>query len=118
MTPSLNVGLLGYGYASATFHAPLIASVPGLKLAAISSSRPADVRAHWPDVQICETPEALIARPGVVLSRTQLEEKLFSWKDDVSSNAVEVYVHGLRKKLGAGLIVNVRGVGYMVPKGS
>lgn len=60
--------------------------------------------------------EALIARPGVVLSRMQLEEKLFSWKDDVSSNAVEVYVHGLRKKLGAHLIQTVRGLGYLVPK--
>jgi two-component system response regulator QseB len=60
--------------------------------------------------------EALIARPGVVLSRAQLEEKLYSWRDEVSSNAVEVYIHGLRKKLGSDLIVNVRGVGYMVPK--
>jgi DNA-binding response OmpR family regulator len=60
--------------------------------------------------------EPLIARPGMVLSRAQLEEKLYGWKDDVSSNAVEVYIHGVRKKLGAGLIQNVRGVGYMVPK--
>lgn len=60
--------------------------------------------------------EPLIARPGMILSRTQLEEKLFSWKDEVSSNAVEVYVHGLRKKLGAHVIQNVRGVGYLVPK--
>jgi two-component system OmpR family response regulator len=60
--------------------------------------------------------EALIARPGVVLSRAQLEEKLYSWRDEVSSNAVEVYIHGLRKKLGSELIQNVRGVGYMVPK--
>ena len=60
--------------------------------------------------------EALIARPGVVLSRPQLEEKLYSWRDEVSSNAVEVYIHGLRKKLGSELIQNVRGVGYMVPK--
>ncbi len=60
--------------------------------------------------------EPLIARPGVLLSRAQLEEKLYSWKDDISSNAVEVYVHGLRRKLGAALIQNVRGVGYMVPK--
>jgi two-component system OmpR family response regulator len=59
--------------------------------------------------------EPLIARPGVLLSRAQLEEKLYSWKDEVSSNAVEVYVHGLRRKLGAGLIQTVRGVGYMVP---
>ena len=62
--------------------------------------------------------EPLLARPGLVLSRAQLEEKLYGWKDDISSNAVEVYIHGLRKKLGAGLIQNVRGVGYMVPKGS
>ena len=60
--------------------------------------------------------EPLIARPGMVLSRAQMEEKLYGWKDDVSSNAVEVYIHGLRKKLGADLIQNVRGVGYMVPK--
>ena len=60
--------------------------------------------------------EALIARPGIVLSRHQLEEKLYSWKDEVNSNAVEVYIHGLRKKLGAELIQNVRGLGYMVPK--
>ena len=60
--------------------------------------------------------EALIARPGAVLSRAQLEEKLFSWKDDISSNAVEVYVHGVRKKLGNDFIQNVRGLGYVVPK--
>jgi DNA-binding response OmpR family regulator len=60
--------------------------------------------------------ESLIARPGAVLSRAQLEEKLFSWKDDVSSNAVEVYIHGVRKKLGNELIQTVRGLGYLVPK--
>lgn len=60
--------------------------------------------------------EPLLARPGMVLSRTQLEEKLYGWKNEVSSNAVEVYIHGLRRKLGAWLIQNVRGVGYMVPR--
>jgi DNA-binding response OmpR family regulator len=60
--------------------------------------------------------EVLMARPGVVFSRAQIEEKLYAWKDDVSSNAVEVYIHGLRKKLGADVIRNVRGVGYMVPR--
>ncbi|MFG6448114.1 response regulator [Roseateles sp. BYS180W] len=58
--------------------------------------------------------EPLLARPGVVLSRQQLEEKLYGWNDEISSNAVEVYIHGLRKKLGADLIQNVRGVGYRV----
>lgn len=61
--------------------------------------------------------ELLLARPGMVFSRKQLEDKLYSWRDEVSSNAVEVYIHGLRKKLGAELIQNVRGVGYMMPKG-
>ena len=60
--------------------------------------------------------EALIARPGVVLSRAQLEEKLYSWKDDISSNAVEVYIHGIRKKLGNELIQTVRGLGYLAPR--
>jgi two-component system OmpR family response regulator len=60
--------------------------------------------------------EPLLAHPGMVLSRAQLEEKLYGWKDEISSNAVEVYIHGLRKKLGADLIQNVRGVGYMVPR--
>lgn len=60
--------------------------------------------------------EALISRPGAVLSRLQLEEKMYGWKDGISSNAVEVYIHGVRKKLGVDLIQNVRGVGYLVPK--
>src|SRR6478736_3918112 len=60
--------------------------------------------------------EPMLARPGVVFSRAQLEEKLYGWKDEVSSNAVEVYVHGLRKKLGADLIQTVRGLGYVVPR--
>jgi two-component system response regulator QseB len=59
---------------------------------------------------------ALAERPGVVLSRAQIEEKLYGWDHEIESNAVEVYVHSLRRKLGADLIRNVRGVGYMVPK--
>jgi DNA-binding response OmpR family regulator len=60
--------------------------------------------------------DALIARPGAILSRSQLEERLYGWSGEVESNAVEVYIHGLRKKLGQQLIVNVRGLGYMVDK--
>jgi two-component system OmpR family response regulator len=60
--------------------------------------------------------EPMLLRPGVVFSRSQLEEKLYGWKEDISSNAVEVYVHGLRKKLGAELIQTVRGLGYVIPK--
>jgi two-component system, OmpR family, response regulator len=60
--------------------------------------------------------EPMLARPGVVFSRAQLEEKLYGWKGDISSNAVKVYVHGLRKKLGSDLIQTVRGLGYVVPR--
>lgn len=57
---------------------------------------------------------ALMDRPGAVLSRAQLEEKLYGWGEEIESNAIEVHIHALRKKLGADLIRNVRGVGYMV----
>lgn len=59
--------------------------------------------------------EVLMARPGVVYSRSQLEDKLYGWKDEVSSNAVEVFIHGLRKKLGSTVIETVRGLGYVIP---
>ena len=58
--------------------------------------------------------EALLERPGAVLSRAQLEEKLYGWDEEPGSNTIEVFVHGLRKKLGADLIRNVRGVGYAI----
>jgi len=60
--------------------------------------------------------QAFLDRPGVVLSRAQLEEKLYGWDDSVDSNAVEVHIHALRKKLGSDFIKNVRGIGYLVPK--
>ncbi len=60
--------------------------------------------------------EALLERPGTVLSRAQLEEKVYGWDEEPGSNTIEVYVHGLRKKLGADLIRNVRGVGYAVAR--
>jgi DNA-binding response OmpR family regulator len=55
---------------------------------------------------------ALMKKPGAVLSIEQLEEKLYGWEDEVSSNAVEVHLHHLRRKLGEPWIRNVRGVGY------
>lgn len=59
---------------------------------------------------------ALLTSAGQVLSRTRLEEALYGWGTDVESNAVEVHIHHLRKKLGSTLIRTVRGVGYMVDK--
>jgi two-component system response regulator QseB len=60
--------------------------------------------------------EALLARPGAILSRAQLEEKLYGWNEEIESNAVEVHLHGLRRKVGADAIRNVRGVGWMMAK--
>lgn len=57
---------------------------------------------------------ALLDRPGAILSRAQLEQRLYGWGEEVDSNAVEVHIHGLRKKLGSEFIRNVRGVGYRV----
>jgi two-component system, OmpR family, response regulator QseB len=55
---------------------------------------------------------ALMDRPGAVLSRAQLEEKLYGWNEPIGSNAVEVHLHALRRKLGPGVVRNVRGVGW------
>ncbi len=58
---------------------------------------------------------ALLEHPGRILSRSQLEERIYGWDEEVGSNVVEVHIHALRRKLGADFIRNVRGVGYRVP---
>jgi len=58
--------------------------------------------------------EALMQRPGALLSRAQLEDRLYGWGEEIESNAVSVYIHQLRRKLGGEFIQNVRGVGYFV----
>lgn len=58
--------------------------------------------------------QALMERPGQILSRAQLEERLYGWGEEVGSNAVEVHIHSLRRKLGNSFILNVRGVGWRV----
>lgn len=60
---------------------------------------------------------ALMERPGTILSRTQIEERIYGWGEEVESNAVDVLIHSLRKRFGKGLISNVRGAGWMVVKG-
>lgn len=57
---------------------------------------------------------ALMAKPGAVLSRADLEEALYGWEEEIGSNAVEVHIHNLRNKLGTHAILNVRGAGYRV----
>jgi DNA-binding response OmpR family regulator len=58
----------------------------------------------------------LLEHRGTALSRARLEESLYGWNEEVDSNAVEVHIHNLRKKLGADLIKTIRGVGYLVQK--
>ncbi|WP_434633549.1 response regulator [Chromobacterium sp. CV08] len=60
---------------------------------------------------------ALLLRPGAILSRGNLEDRIYGWGDEVESNAVEFLIHSLRRKLGSDVIKNVRGVGWMVSKG-
>lgn len=60
--------------------------------------------------------EALLERPGMPLSRERLEQILYGWGEGVESNAVEVHIHHLRKKLGKERIRTIRGLGYMIPK--
>ncbi|MBV8468116.1 MAG: response regulator transcription factor, partial [Burkholderiales bacterium] len=60
--------------------------------------------------------QALLVRPGAILSRTELEERIYGWGEEVESNAVEFLIHSLRRKLGSEVIRNVRGMGWLVSK--
>lgn len=60
--------------------------------------------------------QTLLVRPGAILSRSDLEDRIYGWGDEVESNAVEYLIHALRRKLGSTAIKNVRGVGWMVSK--
>ena len=79
---------------------------------------------RWKGAEVALSPreyallEALANRPGAYLTRAQLEERLYGWDEEIASNAVEVHIHGLRRKLDPELIRNVRGMGYTLAKGS
>lgn len=60
---------------------------------------------------------ALLERPGIILSRAQLEERLYGWGEEVESNALDVLIHSLRKRFDKDIIHNVRGAGWMVVRG-
>jgi two-component system OmpR family response regulator len=62
--------------------------------------------------------QALLLRPGTILGRADLEERIYGWNEEVESNAVDFLIHGVRRKLGADIIKNVRGAGWMVDKPS
>lgn len=61
--------------------------------------------------------QALLVRPGAILSRAALEDRIYAWGHEVESNAVEFLIHALRRKLGSDTIRNIRGAGWMVSKG-
>jgi len=60
---------------------------------------------------------ALLTRPGIILSREDLEHRVYGWGNEVESNAIEYLIHRVRAKLGADIVRNIRGVGWTVPKG-
>lgn len=98
-------------------------SIPMLSNGVISldpASREAVV-SHGAPVQLSSREfsllQALLVRPGAILSRSDLEDRIYGWGDEVESNAVEFLIHALRRKLGNEVIKNVRGVGWMVLKG-
>ena len=61
--------------------------------------------------------QALLIRPGAILSRADLEDRIYGWGNEVESNAVEFLIHALRRKLGSDVIKNVRGMGWMISSG-
>ena len=60
--------------------------------------------------------QALLIRPGAILSRSELEDRLYGWGNEVESNPIEFLIHSVRRKLGSHIIKNVRGMGWMVSK--
>ena len=62
--------------------------------------------------------QALLTRPGTILSRSDLERHIYGWNEEVESNAIEFLIHAIRKKIGSAAIRNVRGVGWMVDRAS
>jgi two-component system OmpR family response regulator len=60
--------------------------------------------------------QALLLRPGAILTRSELEERIYGWNEEVESNAVDFLIHGVRRKLGQDVIKNVRGAGWLVDK--
>src|SRR5882762_2963053 len=59
---------------------------------------------------------ALLLRPGTILTRAELEKRIYGWDEEIESNAIDFLIHGIRRKLGADAIKNVRGAGWMVPR--
>jgi len=60
--------------------------------------------------------QSLLVRPGTILTRSELEERIYGWNEEIESNAIDFLIHSIRRKLGANAIKNVRGAGWLVDK--
>ncbi|KJJ95846.1 XRE family transcriptional regulator [Pseudomonas sp. 21] len=100
------------GAASPILSNGVVSLDPVAKLA--SSAQASDVQLSNREFSLLQ---ALLIRPGAILSRSELEDRIYGWGHEVESNAIEFLIHSLRRKLGAQVIRNVRGMGWMVSKG-
>jgi len=86
---------------------------PATKMASINGGSPVQLSSREFSLL-----HALLIRPGAILSRSDLEDRIYGWGEEVESNAVEFLIHSLRRKLSNEAIKNVRGVGWMASKGA
>lgn len=99
------------GQAAPVLDNGVVALDPATKMATLAGQAPVSLSAREFSLL-----QALLIRPGAILSRHELEDRIYGWGEEVESNAVEFLIHGLRRKLGTEVILNVRGLGWMVSK--
>ena len=99
------------GIASPNFTNGLVSLDPATREATVNAGEPIQLSSR--EFALLQ---ALLVRPGAILSRSDLEDRIYGWGEEVESNAVDFLIHALRKKLGSEVIKNVRGVGWMVSK--
>ncbi len=99
------------GVAVAAFTNGVVSLDPSTKVATVAGLAPAQLSGR--EFALLQ---ALLVRPGAILSRGELEDRIYGWGEEVESNAVEFLIHALRRKLGSAVIKNVRGLGWMVSK--
>ena len=99
------------GNATSVLSNGVVALDPATREAAVNDS--ASVQLSYREFALLQ---ALLVRPGAILSRSDLEDRIYGWGEEVESNAVEFLIHALRRKLGGEVIKNVRGAGWVVSK--
>jgi two-component system OmpR family response regulator len=99
------------GIASPNFTNGIVSLNPATREATVNAGAPMQLSNR--EFALLQT---LLIRPGAILSRRELEDRIYGWGEEVDSNAVDFLIHALRRKLGSEVIKNVRGVGWMVSK--